>query len=143
MAPRRAGLLDGDAVQLRQSGLHLLPDPDCNQLRRGILQAWDFIEEIVVQLFDDRVDCALEIGKVHDPPRMGVDFAAYSDLPAERVAVHSPALVAVGHVRQEVSGLETEVLDELDWMHDGSLIRPALEHLFAWLVIVLLCEVSS
>lgn len=96
----------------------------------------------MVELSHDRVDGAFEIGKVHYPSGPVIDRTTNSDFSPEGVSVHPSALVPVWNVRQIVGGLEPEVLDELDGMHSGSLIRPASRRAAALVVDLLLWEIS-
>jgi len=101
-------------VQHRQRGRKLLPDPDGQKFGGRVAEAFDIIEEVVIEPGDDRVHRALQIGEVDDPARLRVDLPANRHFSPERMSVHPPALVSVGHIRQEMSRLEAEVLDEID-----------------------------
>ena len=63
---------------------------------------------------DDGIDRPLQVGEVDEPARRRVDLSAHGDLAPERVAMHTPALVSIGHIRKEVRGFEPEVFDEID-----------------------------
>src|SRR4051812_48375574 len=67
-APRGARLVYDDLAQLRQRGLKALPDPPRQVLAGGVLQPLDFIEVIVVQTVQQRLECRLDLTEVHDPP---------------------------------------------------------------------------
>ena len=68
----------------------------------------------MIELFDDRIDRAFELGEIDDPAELRIERTAHRHLAAERVAVNAPALVALRHVRQPVRGLEAKILHDLD-----------------------------
>ena len=65
----------------------------------GFSQAFDLVEEIVIEAIDDRIDGALQIGEIDQPADGGIDRAAHRHLAAERVAVHAAALVSLRYMR--------------------------------------------
>lgn len=66
----------------------------------------------------DRIDGTLEVGEVHHPAQIRVDFPSHGDFPAERMAVHPQTLVSGRHIREKMGSLESEVLDQLDQLHN-------------------------
>ena len=57
--------------------------------------------------------CVLQVGEVHQPAALGLDRAGDVQCDAERVAVESAALVALGDVRKAMRCLERELLEDL------------------------------
>jgi hypothetical protein len=104
----------------------MVPDPDGEPFSGWVFQAFDFIQQVVVEPFYQRIDRASQIGKVDDPAESRIEGAAYRDGAAERVTMDASALVPLCDVRKKVCSLESEVLDELyDFAHSSSLIRLA------------------
>jgi uncharacterized membrane protein YqjE len=88
----------------------------------------------VIEARDERIDDAFQICEVDQPAGASVDRTAHRDLSAERMPMHPPALVSLGHIRQIMSSLESEVLDQLDdvWIHsDRGLHFAALKDIMA------------
>src|SRR5690606_8383382 len=84
-APRGAGLVDHDLRQLRQRRLQALPDPDREALAGRVLQPFDLVEVVVVQLPVQRLEGGLDVGVVHHPLRAGLELALDPDFDAERM----------------------------------------------------------
>jgi inner membrane transporter RhtA len=111
-AARGAGLADHHRRQ-RQRGGQPVPDPAGEHLAGRVLQAGDVVQVVVVKLVADRRERLADVGEVHHPAGAGRDLAADVHLDPERVPVQPRALVARGHVRQPVRGLEAELPEDL------------------------------
>ena len=68
----------------------------------------------MIELGDDRIDGAFQIGKIDEPAGVRIDFTAHRDLSTERMSVDAAALVSFRHIRKKVCSLEAEVFHELD-----------------------------
>jgi hypothetical protein len=68
----------------------------------------------VIELGDDRIDGAFEIGEIDQPAGVWIDLTAHGDFSAERMSVDAAALMTFRHIRKEVCSLEAEVFHELD-----------------------------
>lgn len=99
-----------------------MPDPDGEDLGGRVLETVNLVEQIVVEPSDHRVDGVFDISEIHEPSGPRIDVAADRDFSSKRVAVHPPALVPFGDIRQVMRGFETEIFDELDRIHAESLI---------------------
>lgn len=86
-------------MQLRDLRHELIPDPDGQEFRGGVFEAFDFVEEVVIEAIDDRIDGAFQIGEIDQPADGGVDRAAHGHLAAERMSVHTAALVPRRYMR--------------------------------------------
>ena len=78
-----------------------------------IFQPGDVVEVVVVQTVVQRLERLLDVGEVHHPAGVRTEFARQVDLDPERMPVQARALVAFGHVRQPVGGLEGEDLEDI------------------------------
>ena len=67
----------------------------------------------MVQRRAHRLARVADVGEVHDPPALRADRALDVHAGDERVAVQARALVALGHVREPVRGLEAELAEDL------------------------------
>ena len=59
----------------------------------------------------DRLAGRLDVGEVHDPAGVGVDRPGHGEGDAEGMAMQAEALVAVGHVGQQVCRFEGELVE--------------------------------
>ena len=98
-----------------------LPEPDGDAFRGRVVEAFDLVENVMIETGDERVDDSLQIGEVHDPPAGLADRAADGHFSTERMAVHPAAFVPFCYIRQEVSGFKAEILHEFDWVTHGAL----------------------
>ena len=101
-------------MELRKMLRQSHPEPDCDRLRCRIVQPFDFIENVVIEPGDDRIDETLDVGEIHQPADVRVDRTAHADLATERMPVHAAALVSLRYIGQIMSGLESEILDHLN-----------------------------
>ena len=95
-----------------QLGLEAVPDPSREHLARGVLQSFDLVEAVVVELEADRLQSSLDIAVIHEVVPFRGDVSLHDDIHAKGVAVHAAALMAIGEIRQVVGGLEAEGFDE-------------------------------
>ena len=101
-------------MELGQVRREAFPQPDRDRLGRRIAEAFDFIQKVVIEPRDERIDDPFEIGEVDQPSDPRIDRPAHGDLAAERMPVHAAALVSLRHIGQIMSGLESEILDQLN-----------------------------
>ena len=92
----------------RQGWLQTFPDPAREVFARRVFQAFDLVQVIVIEPFQDRVESRFDVGEVHHPTGLLADRAFDVDADAKRVAVQAGALVAGRDVGQEVGGFEVE-----------------------------------
>ena len=131
MAARCARLLDGDSLEYRKLRLELLPDPDGEVLRGGVLETLDLVQEVMIEQVYQGSGNSLQIAEVDEPSRMRINLTSDRQFSTERVTVHSPALVAIREIREKVCSFESKVLRQLnDIRHHGHYV-PALPSLTA------------
>src|SRR5712671_2880467 len=70
-------------AQKWQLRLQPVPDPGGDVFARRILQAANFVEVTMVELFPDRPEGFRDIGKIHQPPELRVTFAGDDDFRLE------------------------------------------------------------
>lgn len=97
-------------MQQRQVRLYPFPQPMGKHFAGGILQPIDVVQAVVVELFDQRLDDALDHAKIDEIALIIGHFTCDDDVKAKRVAVHPPALVPLRETRQPVSGFKFECL---------------------------------
>lgn len=78
---------------------------------RGILQALDLVQVMVIQLLVKRLKSASDIGEIHDPARLLLHSSSDANLDAERMAVQTPALVILWNIRQVMCRLDGKLLE--------------------------------
>src|SRR5207237_6962123 len=94
-----------------------------------ILEPFDFIEQVVVESSDDRIDRSLQLREINEPSNAGVHRTADGDFASKRMAMHPAALVSLRDIRQIMGSLEAEVFDQLNdvlhflWIAFCSLVR--------------------
>ena len=103
---RREGLGDHDLDKTGQPGRELCPPPHGEQLARGIGEALDFVQHLMIEPLDQRLSVLVDLGEVHDPAALGIDLALDHDLDRIAVAVHPGAFVPHRHLREEVCRFE-------------------------------------
>ena len=82
----------------------------------------------MIELIEQRLEDAPQIGKIHHPTRILTYRTAYMNFNSERMPVHAGALVPVGDVGQAVGGFD---LENAEYIH-GRIVPPA-ECLRNWL----------
>ena len=108
-----AGFLHNNLRQAGQTGQQAIPDPACEVLARGVFQALDVVETVVVELVEKWLKGLFKVGEIHHPAGFGADRSAHMYLDAERMAMHAPALVPLGNVGQIVGGLDLEYAEKV------------------------------
>ena len=103
-----AGFADADDGQQWQVGLEAVEDPLGEHFRGGHFEAWDVVEQVVVELIADGGDDLLDLAEVHEIALAFVHFAFENDVDLERVAMHSAALVALGETGQPVGRFKVD-----------------------------------
>lgn len=110
-ASRGTGFLDLDGRELGQRRLELVPDPSTQVFARWVLETFNLVEVVVVQLIDDRLAGRLDVAEVHDPAAVLAWFTFDIDTKLKGVPMQALALVARRHIRQPVGRLKMEVLE--------------------------------
>jgi len=110
-------------MELGQVQRQPFPQPDRDCLGSRIGEAFDFIEKVVVQPRDQRIDDALQISEVDQPSHPLIDRTTHGHLAPERMPMHAAAFVPLRHIGQIMSGLESEILDQLNDMSINHLDR--------------------
>ncbi|MNZ66645.1 hypothetical protein D3C78_848760 [compost metagenome] len=98
--------------QFWQQRLDLVPDPFGDHFAGRVFQARNVVQVIVVQLFIQRLEDRLDLGKVADPAGMRVKRAGQMQADLERVAMQAAAFVPGRDVRQAVGRFEGKFLKD-------------------------------
>ena len=91
--PRGAGLGHDDFREQRQFRFQLFPDPRGDDFARGIFEAGNLVEVMMVQLFPQRLERGGEVGVIHQPAQLRVALARDDDLHDKTVPVEPAAFV--------------------------------------------------
>ena len=86
-----------------------VPDPDGDALERRRGEAFDLVQQTVIELVLRVRHRRRQLVEMEDVARLRVGLAVDDDARAERVAVHARIRVAGRRARQEVRGLEMEL----------------------------------
>ena len=89
-----------DQRQQRQRRTQLLENPLRQTLAGGIFQTRNVVQVIVVQLVEQRLKRALDVGKIHHPALRLDEFATEVKFDAKRMAMQPRALVAGRQIGQ-------------------------------------------
>jgi hypothetical protein len=108
-----------DTGKQRHLGFDLIPKPDGDALAGRILKAGQVIEQMMIELLDQGLYHPFEIGKIHDPAKMGIKWAIHIYPQTIGMPVDAPALVLLRYMRQKVGGVEGEVFEEFHESMDG------------------------
>lgn len=85
-------------MQLWHMRRELAPDPDREELGCRVIEAFDLVEQVVIEAGHDGVDGTLQVCEIDEPADRGIDGSPHHHLAAEGVAVHAPALVSLRHM---------------------------------------------
>lgn len=96
-------------------GGDFVPEVFGDLLGGGVGQAWDFVEILMVEGVNDRLDDSLEVAIIHEPPRRGIDLAGGVDIDAVGVSMHSATAVARGDAGEAMGGGKRKCLDEFNF----------------------------
>ena len=91
----------------------MLPNPAREILAGWVLQAFDLIEAVMIDLLFDKREGGFDLCKIEHPAEMRVNWSFYVNLNLKAVTVHAAALVAWWYIRQPVRRLDTELLENL------------------------------
>jgi hypothetical protein len=90
-----------------------LPNPTSDDLARRILQSRNFIEVVMVQLRQYRLNGTSDVREVHHPATSLINIPLDVHCNPIGMAVETSALVTARHIGEAVSGLERELLEDL------------------------------
>lgn len=88
----------------------MIPDPASQVLARGVFEAGDFVQKMVIELVFQRLEGALHVGEVAKPAHVLVNRPPQAKLDTEGMAVQAATLMPRGHVWQQVRRFEREFL---------------------------------
>jgi len=100
--------MNHDLAQQGQLRLHLIPDPAREVFAGWIFQALDFVEIVMIEPVESRLECRAHVGEIHHPACLRIHRSGDMQLDAKRMAVQARALVASRHVGQTVRRLDRE-----------------------------------
>lgn len=98
----------------------MTPDPTRQDLAGRIIEAFDLVQVVVVEAKTERLARFPDVCEIDDPAELGVLLALDANPNPIRVAMQALALVAVGQIRKQVRGLETELFPDL---HRSGILR--------------------
>lgn len=116
LAATGAGLVDADAGQLWKEGLELLPDPLGDDLAGRVLQAWNLVQVVVVELLVKWLEDRFDFGKIANPAGVRVDLAFDVDGHSKGVAMQPATFVPGGHMGEPVGRLENKLFEQFHKM---------------------------
>jgi hypothetical protein len=102
-----------DACKLGQGGLHVLPDPNRDIFRRGIVESLNIVQILMVEPLKQRLEGRFDGEEVSNKACDGIDLAFESEFYPVGVAVQPATAVLCGNIWQEVRRFETESLRDL------------------------------
>jgi hypothetical protein len=85
----------------------------CEDLARRVLEPFDLVQVVVIQLSQDRLEDARDLSKVHYPASLGSHGPLNVEDNSKGVPMEPTALVATWDMRKAVCGLERELLEDL------------------------------
>lgn len=71
----------------------------------------------MVKLVKNRLECALQVTEIHDPAGLVADITPDVDFDAKGMAMHSGALVPLGHIRQKMGRFDLENAKDIHGAH--------------------------
>lgn len=104
--------MQDDAGEYGHSGFDMIPKPDGDALTGWVFKAGKVVEQIVVQLLDERIDDLFQVRKIHDPAELCIKRAIHIDAQAIGVPVDAAAFVVLRHMRQEMGRVEGEIFEK-------------------------------
>ena len=93
--------------------MQALPDPARDIFAGRILQSFDIVEIVMVQLLVDGAIGIADVGEIHDPAAALTDIALYRYLDGEGMSVQPGELMLRWDIGQTVRRLETELFGYL------------------------------
>jgi len=98
--------MNADGGKLRQQRLEFGEDPLGEILTGWIFQTWDIVQIVMIQALVQRLEDRFDFREITDPADMSVHFAFQVDRDTKRMAVQSPAFMALWYMRKEVRGFK-------------------------------------
>lgn len=105
--------MDHDLAQQRQGRLQLLPDPYRQSFAGGVVEPVDVIEIVVVETVVKRLERRLDIGEIHHPAGVRIEFSADVQFDPERMSVQTRAFMAGRNIGKPMRGFEGEDLEDV------------------------------
>src|SRR5258706_1452182 len=115
-----AGFVDENGAEHGEEGFEPPPNPSREIFARGIFEAVNFVQVVVIELFDDRIGGGFDVAVVDEITFFFFYFALDDDFDSKRMAMQSAASVAVGENRQIVGRFEVEGFAEANIHGSGS-----------------------
>ena len=108
-----------DQRQQRQRRTQLLENPLRQTLAGGIFQTRNVVQVIVVQLVEQRLKRALDVGKIHHPALRLDEFATEVEFDPKRMAMQPCALVTCRQIRQTMRRLDGKDFEDIQTSGPG------------------------
>src|SRR6266511_4728647 len=112
---REAGFGNDHFRELRQFRLKSRPDPRGEILAGRVLQARNFVEVTVIELFPKRPEGFGNVRVIHQPAEVRIAVAGHDNVHFETVPVKAPALVRLWEMGQQVRRFKLKRFPQLDF----------------------------
>jgi len=111
LARRRAGLINNDRGELRETGLDPIENPTGDVLAGRVGETFDFIEIIVVEPSNQRVGSFGNVAIINEITQSRIYVALNDHIESKRMPMQPAALMPVGKRRQIVRGFKVKLLN--------------------------------
>ena len=97
----------------------MYPDPTSNIFAGRIFQPRNFIEVVVIELFQDRFEGAFDLSKIQHPAAVLINRTRQVEADMKTVAMQARAFVAGWHIGQAMRRFEVKFLEYFHRAHRG------------------------
>ncbi len=101
-----------NALETLQPPRKKLPNVTCKVLTRGVFEAGNLVEKVMIKCLVERLPECVNLAVVQAPAEIWVHRATYHNLDAVTVPVYPRALVTGGHAGQLMRSFEGERANE-------------------------------
>ena len=96
-----------------------VPNPTRQHLARRVLETWDFVQIVMIELVVQRLPNLIKIAKINEPTGLRVGVADDRELDLERMTMETCTFVPLWDLRQAMRRLETKLVNQSHPMHDA------------------------
>jgi len=119
----RASFTNDYPRQSWQRTFHSLPDPFSEIFTRRIVEPWNLVQVMVIDLLFQGRECVFDVRKINNPSEARVHWTTKMNLDTKGMAVESAALVSQWDIGQFVSSLDFEFSE---YVHSRPYHRPGI-----------------
>jgi hypothetical protein len=105
--------MDDHFTQQWQFWFEMLPDPHRQSFAGRVVQAVDLVQIMMIEPVVQRLERRFDVGEIHHPAGLRIDFAADVEFDPERMPVQARTFVPGWNIRQPVCGLEGEDFEDV------------------------------